>query len=214
MEGRNVNQATGNPGRYPRSRGFTLVELLIVVAIAAILVTISTPSYLSTITKYRISTEVNALVGDLQYARSEAVKQGTTVEMCISTDSQTCSTTATSWASGHIVVAAPFGADCTKANTCTVLRAHQAFTGSDTALPTPNTQTSIAFSRDGFAGTPSTTNWNGFSPLAQPVFLTVHDASNTAGVGSCAVVNPVGQVSVVARGASYAPVQGTGTPCT
>jgi type IV fimbrial biogenesis protein FimT len=206
-------KTTGNRGWFSGSQGFTLVELLIVMSITAILVAVGAPSYLSTITSYRLSTEVNELVGNLQYARSEAVKQGTTVQMCISTDGATCSTSATSWGAGHIVVASPFGADCTAAGNCTLLRTQQAFSGTDTAVPS-NGQTSIVFSRDGFAGTPSTTNWNGFSPLAAPIFLTIHDAKNTTGVGSCVVVNPVGQMSVVARGATYAPAQGAGQACT
>ncbi|HYA60213.1 MAG TPA: prepilin-type N-terminal cleavage/methylation domain-containing protein, partial [Burkholderiaceae bacterium] len=61
-----------NPIRAARSLGFTIVELLIVVSIGAILVSIAVPSYQWTTTNYRISTEVNGLVGDLQYARSEA----------------------------------------------------------------------------------------------------------------------------------------------
>jgi len=195
----------------PPSRDFTLVALMIVVAIAAILATLGTPSYLRTIAAYRVSTELNGLVGDLQYARSEAVKQGTTVEMCISTDGATCSASATSWSAGHVVVTYPFGADCSAAGNCTLLRAQQAFSGTDSALPTPNSQTSFAFSRDGFAGTPSATSWNGFSPLPQAVYLTVHAVPDIAGVGGCVFVNPVGQISVVARGAT---ALGATTPCT
>jgi len=91
------------PGRTRRfPQGFTLIELLVVVAIAAILLTVGVPSYLTTISGYRVANETNALVGDLQYARSEAIKQGVTVSMCISTDGATCSASTNHWEAGHI----------------------------------------------------------------------------------------------------------------
>jgi type IV fimbrial biogenesis protein FimT len=176
-----------------RADGFTLVELLVVVAIVAVLVRIAVPSYAATITRNRILAETYSLVGDLQYARSEAIKQGLTVQMCISTDSQTCSTSATTWAAGHIVITSPVS------GTGTLLRAQSAFSGGDTGVPTPSTQTSIVFSRDGFAGTSSGT-WNGFSPLAQSVVLTIHASPDIANIGNCVVINTVGQISVLNRG--------------
>jgi len=186
-----------NRWRAARSAGFTLVELLIVVSIGAILVTIAIPSFQWTTTIYRISTQVNGLVGDLQYARSEAIRQGMTVQMCISTDGATCSAAATSWTAGHIVITSPIAGSGLLP---TVMRVQAAFTGTDTA--TGGGVTTVLFNRDGFAGVPSAATWNGFSSLAAPVVITVHDANDTAGVGSCIVINQIGQISVLAKGAS------------
>ena len=80
--------------------GFTLIELMVVLAIAAILATLAVPSFRSTIQNNRVATQANELVSTLQLARGEAVKRGLWVTVCISTDQATC--TGTNWASGWI----------------------------------------------------------------------------------------------------------------
>jgi len=72
-------------------RGFTLTELLLVVAIVAILLSIGVPSYRYIGNSYRMSSEVNGLLGDLMFARSEAIKEGQFVTTCASADGATCS---------------------------------------------------------------------------------------------------------------------------
>ena len=56
--------------------GFTLMELMVTIAIAAILVGIAIPSFTSIITSNRLTTSANELVTALNLARSEAVKRG------------------------------------------------------------------------------------------------------------------------------------------
>lgn len=64
------------------TRGFTLIEMLVVLAIIAIVITLSTP--LSNIYRQnRVSTQVQEFVSALNIARNEAVSRGTTVSMCI-----------------------------------------------------------------------------------------------------------------------------------
>jgi type IV fimbrial biogenesis protein FimT len=58
-----------------RNHGFTLVELMIAIAIGAILLTIGIPSYQDFIQRNTVTTTSNDLVGALLYARSEAVRQ-------------------------------------------------------------------------------------------------------------------------------------------
>lgn len=61
------------------TRGVTLVELMVVVAIAAILATIAIPSFTDALERRRLEGAANELSADLQYARSQAVADNVTV---------------------------------------------------------------------------------------------------------------------------------------
>ena len=65
------------------SRGFTLVELMVTIAILAILATIGLPSFQRLIADYRVSAQANSVQGLLQFARSEAVKRRESVSVCV-----------------------------------------------------------------------------------------------------------------------------------
>jgi len=60
-------------------QGFTLIELIMTLAIAGILIGIALPSYNSTITSSRLTSYANDLVGALNLARSEAIRRGVSV---------------------------------------------------------------------------------------------------------------------------------------
>ena len=52
----------------------------------------------------RIAAEINGLLGDLQFARAEAIKEGQTVTVCVSSNGATCAGAAVStWQNGWIV---------------------------------------------------------------------------------------------------------------
>lgn len=83
-----------------RQRGFTLLELMVTLAVAAIIVTVGIPGMRQLIQNNRAATSANNLVSAMQMARSEALKRGSNVTVCASSDGATCTGT---WPQGWIV---------------------------------------------------------------------------------------------------------------
>lgn len=71
-------------GRRPR--GFTLVELLVAMALAAVLLAVSVPSFSMLLAKMRVEGAANNLSTDLQLARSEALQRRANVSLATSSD--------------------------------------------------------------------------------------------------------------------------------
>jgi len=84
------------PKYSSKNQGFTLIELVMTMAIAGILIGIAIPSFNSTITSSRITSYANDLVSALNLARSEAVRRG--IQVTVSTNG-----TLTHWESGWTV---------------------------------------------------------------------------------------------------------------
>jgi type IV fimbrial biogenesis protein FimT len=87
--------------------GFTLVELLITVAVVAIVLALAAPTLREVILNNQRSTQLNAIMSSLNVARAAAVQRGVNAIVCI-TDGATppdCDTSATTWEDGWIVFA-------------------------------------------------------------------------------------------------------------
>lgn len=82
--------------------GFTLIELIVTVAIAAIVLGIGLPMMSSFARDTRMASRTNELVTALNYARTEAVERGEFVSLCPSSDEASC-TGNTDWTVGWIV---------------------------------------------------------------------------------------------------------------
>jgi type IV fimbrial biogenesis protein FimT len=180
--------AKSNTGRRC-SAGFTMLELVTVMGIVGILMAIAIPSFKYVTTANRITAEVNGLLGDMQFARAEAVKEGWPVVVCASANSTSatpsCSNTNT-WHSGWIICS-----DKNNSGTCDptdpVYRIQKSFAATnstDTFVASGNTS-AVTFNREGFA-----------TGLAATVTVVLHSAPAVSSYTRCLAITAVGTLSV------------------
>ena len=88
-----LQQALGRSRKklMTKTRGFTLAELMMTLAVATILVTVGMPSMQDLIRNNRLTAATNLFVSSLNIARSEAIKQGRNATVCVSDTQNSCS---------------------------------------------------------------------------------------------------------------------------
>ena len=86
----------------PLSLGYTLVELMVTLAVSAILLSVAAPSFDSFITNSQVRSHTRDLVSALAYARSEAIDLGKVIAICGSDDSSNCSAS-NDWSQGWMI---------------------------------------------------------------------------------------------------------------
>lgn len=85
---------------HHRAQGFSLIELMIVLAILAIVAAVAIPDYQASMAANRETSASNNLLGAMQFARSEAVTRRTGITVCASSDGTSCGA---NWSAGGIV---------------------------------------------------------------------------------------------------------------
>lgn len=88
--------------RYDSIRGFTLIELMVTIAVMAIGAAIALPSFTGIIRSNRVATGTNTLIATFNLARTEAIRSNRGGGMCISTNGTSC-TTSGGWEQGWLV---------------------------------------------------------------------------------------------------------------
>jgi type IV fimbrial biogenesis protein FimT len=170
--------------------GFTVTELVMVMTIIGILTAIGVPSFKYVTASNRISSEINGLLGDMQFARSQAIKQGLTVTICTSSNSTqanpSCNTggAANVWNTGWIVFLDSNNNQQVDAGE-QVIRVQPAFNSTDTLTSVLPTYTSATYNRLGYAPTSTGSTVN----------IALHDATNTTAWTRCLAVTGSGSVS-------------------
>ncbi len=161
--------------------GFTMIELMMTLAIAAIVTVLAVPSFRYVTNANRIAAEINGLLGDLQFARAEAIKEGRTVTVCISSDQTNCLINSTAWQNGWIVFSDPAGTGIPAAGA--ILRSQKTFSGTDTFLASNNLG-SVTFNREGYA-----------AGIVAGQIIQLHDFNGTNAWTRCLSLNLVGQIT-------------------
>lgn len=84
-----------------QAKGFTLIELMVSIAVVGILLAIGIPSFQATMTRSQLTTQANDFLTSLALARSEAIKNASRATVCRSATVNACD--GASWADGWMV---------------------------------------------------------------------------------------------------------------
>jgi len=93
--------------RLRPQQGFTLTELLVGIAVLTILLALAAPSFTNASLPSKLRSVSNSLIGATHLARSEAIKRGAPVTLCVSADGASCGVG--NWSQGWIVLSGTTG---------------------------------------------------------------------------------------------------------
>jgi type IV fimbrial biogenesis protein FimT len=175
-----------------RQIGFTLVELLVVVALAAILASLAVPSFRTLMVKRTVQAAADTLATDFRFARSEAVKRSTRTVICRSSDSTDCAGSAGSWSGGWIVFV-DLNGDGTVDAGDDIVRVQQAMSG----IATIHSDASPGGTRHTFNFEPT-----GWAKAADQTFNITPNGADGASFMRVACVSITGRAAIRAQGAT------------
>jgi len=166
-------------------RGFTMIELVVAMSVAAILCAVAVPSIRNVLISERRVAEVNDLVGALNYARSEAVKQNAAAGVSVNANG--------SWANGWSVCCGSGGATLQ-------------------TVPSINSSSSISASNSNGTLTTVAFDGNGAQLNAAGTVVFTFCDSRGAALATAVEVNMLGQIATGSK-AGYRVDQTTALAC-
>lgn len=84
-------------------QGFSLIELMVTLSIAAITLSLGIPSFRQATQDSYMSNKINELVADINLTRNEAIKRATTVTICSRATNTSCGGKDDAWKNGWLV---------------------------------------------------------------------------------------------------------------
>jgi type IV fimbrial biogenesis protein FimT len=135
------------PDMTLKEAGFTLIETMVVLAIAAIVITLGFPSFNGALQRQRVSTTMHLLSADMAMARSSALMRRSRVVVCSRGESAGCSG-GLDWSRGWLVFTDPDGNRIPDADS-DILRVTDAPAGDSSILYLPASRSVLSYLPDG-----------------------------------------------------------------
>jgi len=129
---------------HTRTKGLTLVELMVTLATAGILVALATPTFTGSLQNNRLSIQINDFHTSLSVARTEAIKRNVSISVCQSDNGSSCMG---NWQDGWIIFVDNDN-DGTADSGEEILRVHGAISGSNSLT---FSQANITYAGNGIA---------------------------------------------------------------
>lgn len=158
-----------------RTRGFTLIELMMAIALLGIIATLAAPSMANFVIRQRVSSQANELMLSLAFARSEAIKRNAQIRLLPVTNS------ADGWKDGWCIGPSAMN-DCNSAARLKVFEA----------------KSDVSVFSDDFVGTPLTFNRDGtIAPQQGDFFVSSPNLNAITQDARCINISPQGRPRLV-----------------
>lgn len=176
------HQWVSHPFQVKAFGGFTLIELMVGMAIVALMIGLAAPSYRYSINSSRVASDRDSLLSALQLARAEAIRRGLSVTVCSSNTAGTACSGSNNWKTGWLVFV-DSNNNASYDSGEKLVRQQSALTSAN-AVSADNNTSAVRFNREGIA-----------SGLANdPVTVTFTPPTNSSTQKRCLLISVAGRV--------------------
>jgi type IV fimbrial biogenesis protein FimT len=178
------HQCISNHVQVKAFGGFTLIELMVSVAIVALMIGLAVPSYRYSINSSRVASDSDGLLSALQLARTEAIRRGLSVTVCSSNATGSACSGSNNWKTGWLVFV-DLNNNASYDAGDTLVRRQSALTSANAVIADNNTS-AVRFNREGIA-----------SGLANdPVTVSFSPPTNSSTQKRCLAISMAGRMLI------------------